>query len=194
MQEFQKRVAAATMKNSMATFVILMLITAFFAIGIQRVDIRTIFSDLFPKNHPFVETFKDHPNFGNPLTVVMMVKVKNGDIYNPETLEKCLSIGFNSDMPPTFPTTGCPAPRALPTTGQWDDEINELAQQFVESINSENMELLNEIFNERPTTRARDRDSTRTTNRYVPYSGGKKKKKSKKKKKTKKRNKSKKRR
>ena len=88
MEEFQKKVAEVTMKNSVASFVILMLITAFFAVGIQRVDIRTIFSDLFPKNHPFVETFKDHPNFGNPLTVVMMVKVKNGDIYNPETLEK----------------------------------------------------------------------------------------------------------
>ena len=113
----------------------------------------------------------------------------SSNVENPETLEKCLSIGFNSDMPPTFPTTGCPAPRALPTTGQWDREIDELAQQFVESINSENMELLNEIFNERPLNRARDRGSTRTTNRYAPYSGGKKKKKSNKKKKTRKKSK-----
>ena len=43
MEEFQKRVAAVTMKNRVASFVILMLITAFFAVGIQRVDIRTIF-------------------------------------------------------------------------------------------------------------------------------------------------------
>ena len=100
MEEFQKRVAEITMKHSVASFVILMLITAFFAVGLQRVDIRTIFSDLFPKNHPFVETFKDHPNFGNPLTVVMMVKVKNGDIYNPETLEKIWRMSRDIDLAP----------------------------------------------------------------------------------------------
>ena len=51
MEEFQK-VAEVTMKHRVASFVLLMLVTAFFAVGIQRVDIRTIFSDLFPKNHP----------------------------------------------------------------------------------------------------------------------------------------------
>ncbi|MEQ8663260.1 MAG: MMPL family transporter, partial [Gammaproteobacteria bacterium] len=48
----------------------------------------TIFSDLFPKDHPYVQTYRDHPNFGNPLTVTLMVKVKDGTIYNPETLQK----------------------------------------------------------------------------------------------------------
>ena len=48
-------------------------ITAFFAYGLQFVELKTIFSDLFPKTHPFVETYVDHPNFGNPLTVTMML-------------------------------------------------------------------------------------------------------------------------
>ncbi len=100
MEEFQRRVAEVTMRHRVASFVILMLITAFFAFGIQRVDIRTIFSDLFPKNHPFVETFKDHPNFGNPLTVTVMVKVKSGDIYNPETLDKIWRLSRDIDLAP----------------------------------------------------------------------------------------------
>ena len=40
MEEFQKRVAEVTMKNSVASFVILMLITAFFAVGIQRARVQ----------------------------------------------------------------------------------------------------------------------------------------------------------
>ena len=100
MEEFQNKFASLTMRHRMASFIILMLITAFFAVGMQRVDIRTIFSDLFPKNHPFVETFKDHPNFGNPLTVTLMVKVKSGDIYNPETLDKIWRLSRDIDLAP----------------------------------------------------------------------------------------------
>jgi len=100
MEEFQNKFASLTMRHRMTSFIILMLITAFFAVGMQRVDIRTIFSDLFPKNHPFVETFKDHPNFGNPLTVTLMVKVKSGDIYNPETLDKIWRLSRDIDLAP----------------------------------------------------------------------------------------------
>ncbi len=50
----------------------------FFAIGASRLAIKTIFSDLFPATHPLIQTYKDHPNFGNPLTVTLMVKRADG--------------------------------------------------------------------------------------------------------------------
>ena len=75
-------------------------ITVFFAVGLSRVELRTIFTDLLPKNHPFVQTYKDHPNFGNPLTVTMMVKRKDGDIYNPETLQKVWNLTRDIDLTP----------------------------------------------------------------------------------------------
>ena len=75
-------------------------VTLFFAIGLQRVELRTIFSDLLPKNHPFVQTYKDHPNFGNPLTVTIMVENKNGDIYNDETLLKVWNLTRDIDLAP----------------------------------------------------------------------------------------------
>ncbi len=53
---------------------ILVALTAFFASQLRNVELRTIFSDLLPSNHPFVQTYKDHPNFGNPLTVTIMIK------------------------------------------------------------------------------------------------------------------------
>lgn len=79
---------------------LLTLVTLFFAMGLQRVELRTIFSDLLPKNHPFVQTYKDHPNFGNPLTVTIMVENKYGDIYNAETLLKVWNLTRDIDLAP----------------------------------------------------------------------------------------------
>ncbi len=75
-------------------------ITVFFAAGLRHVELRTIFSDLLPKSHPFVQTYTDHPNFGNPLTLTVMVKRKDGDIYNPETLQKVWDITRDIDLTP----------------------------------------------------------------------------------------------
>lgn len=76
-------------------------LTVFFAFGVLRVELKTIFTDLLPKNHPFVETYRDHPNFGNPLTVTVMVKRTDGEtIYNPETLQKVWDMTRNIDLTP----------------------------------------------------------------------------------------------
>ncbi|MGK2914410.1 MAG: efflux RND transporter permease subunit, partial [Porticoccaceae bacterium] len=75
-------------------------ITAFFAYGAKNVRLETIFSDLLPANHPFVQAFQDHPGFGNPLTVTIMVKRKDGDIYNPETLAKVWKMTRDVDLVP----------------------------------------------------------------------------------------------
>jgi len=62
---------------------VLVAITVFFGAQLRNVELRTIFSDLLPSTHPFVQTYKDHPNFGNPLTVTVMIKRTDGeDIYN----------------------------------------------------------------------------------------------------------------
>ena len=65
------RFAAWVINNRNLSLAILLAITAFFAVGLTKVQVKTIFSDLFPKDHPFVQTYKAHNNFGNPLTVVL---------------------------------------------------------------------------------------------------------------------------
>jgi predicted RND superfamily exporter protein len=75
-------------------------ITVFFGIGLRNVELKTIFSDLLPKDDPFVQVFKDHPNFGNPLTVTLMVKNKHGDIYNAATLSKVWQLTRDIDLAP----------------------------------------------------------------------------------------------
>ncbi|AXQ28525.1 RND transporter [Solimonas sp. K1W22B-7] len=74
------------------------LVTLGFAAGLPGLTIKTIFSDLLPSDDPFVQVFKDHPNFGNPLTVTVMIKHKNGDIYNAETLNKVWAFTRDIDL------------------------------------------------------------------------------------------------
>ncbi|WP_414730183.1 efflux RND transporter permease subunit, partial [Zhongshania aliphaticivorans] len=48
----------------------------------------------------FIQVFKDHPNFGNPLTFTLMVKTKKGDIYNAQTLDKVWQLTRDIDLSP----------------------------------------------------------------------------------------------
>ena len=100
MTGLRHRLARLTLAHRGIALILIGLITAFFAVGVARVELRTIFSDLFPKNHPFVQTFRDHPNFGNPLTVTLMLKVREGDIYNPDTLAKVWRLSRDIDLAP----------------------------------------------------------------------------------------------
>jgi hypothetical protein len=100
MYSLRYRIAAVIMGHRLASALIFAAFTAFFALGLRHVQLRTIFSDLLPKNHPFVKAYKDHPNFGNPLTISVMVLRKNGDIYNPETLAKVWQLTRDIDLTP----------------------------------------------------------------------------------------------
>lgn len=88
------------MRRGWLSLAVLLGITALFGVGLRNVELKTIFSDLLPKNHEFVKVFKDHPNFGNPLTVTIMVKVVDGDIYNAETLKKIWDMTRDVDLTP----------------------------------------------------------------------------------------------
>jgi predicted RND superfamily exporter protein len=85
-------------KGGVAAFFIV--VTLFFAAGLPRVHLRTIFSDLLPKDDPFVQVFKDHPTFGNPLTVLIMVKRRHGTIYDARTLDKVWKLTRDIDLAP----------------------------------------------------------------------------------------------
>jgi uncharacterized protein len=82
-------------------FVVLMIIvTAGFALGLRHLKIATSFSDLLPSNHEFVRIFHDHPNFGSPLTVQVVIKRTDGDIFDKNTLAKVWRITKAIDLIP----------------------------------------------------------------------------------------------
>ena len=97
---FRFRLARWVMDHRIAVSIAFLLVTLGFVAGFPRVEIRTVFKDLLPRDDPFVQVFYDHPNFGNPLTVFIMVKCKSGDIYNTETLQKVWDLTRAVDLAP----------------------------------------------------------------------------------------------
>ena len=94
------RIAKWVMNHRGLSAVVFALITLFFGIGLKDVKLDTIFSDLLPRDEPYVQVFKDHPNFGNPLTFTLMLQRKDGDIYNAETLSKVWKLTRDIDLAP----------------------------------------------------------------------------------------------
>jgi predicted RND superfamily exporter protein len=71
-----------------AAAIVILLATLFFAWEVKHLDISTRFSDLYPRNHPYTKLFEKYPGFGSPFTVSLVMQVKKGTIYNPQTLRK----------------------------------------------------------------------------------------------------------
>lgn len=100
MYSVRYRIAKWVMQRRAVSTILFVVITAIFAAGLRNVELKTIFSDLLPKDDPFVQVFKEHPNFGNPLTITLMVKRKDGDIYNATTLDKVWKLTRDIDLAP----------------------------------------------------------------------------------------------
>jgi len=101
LKTLRHRISEFVIHHVWMSLLVMLAITAFFGWGLRNVELKTIFSDLLPENHPFVQVYKDHPNFGNPLTVTVMVKRTDGQtIYNPETLQKVWDLTRGIDLTP----------------------------------------------------------------------------------------------
>ncbi|MEM8489507.1 MAG: MMPL family transporter [Pseudomonadota bacterium] len=92
--------AASIVRHRATVLTLLIAATLFFAAGLRHVELKTIFTDLLPKQHPYVQVYKDHPNFGNPLTVFMYVRSIDGDIYNAQTLRLIWDLTRDIDLSP----------------------------------------------------------------------------------------------
>ena len=83
-----KRWAERLYDYRLAATIVVTLLTLFFAWEVRHLDFSTRFSDLYPRNHPYVKVFEKYPAFGSPFTISLVIEVKKGTIYNPKTLEK----------------------------------------------------------------------------------------------------------
>jgi predicted RND superfamily exporter protein len=87
------------MRHRAAAGFFFLAVTLFFAVGLRNVELKTIFSDLLPADDPYVQVYQDHPGFGSPLTMLVMVKrTDGGDIYNAETLRKVWDLTRDIDL------------------------------------------------------------------------------------------------
>jgi uncharacterized protein len=114
-------IARWVMRHRVGVGIGFIIVTLGFMAGFPHVNIRTVFNDLLPRDDPFVHVYFDHRNFGNPLTMSIMVKRKNGDIYHPETLQKVWQLTRDIDLAPGVdhdqvrsPPRSCDTPKQLP--------------------------------------------------------------------------------
>lgn len=80
--------------------IVILLLTSFFAWEVKNLDISTRFSDLYPRNHPYTKLFEKYPGFGSPFTVSLVIQVKKGTIYSPQTLQKIQEATRQVDLIP----------------------------------------------------------------------------------------------
>lgn len=83
------RLAHFTIRHRLPFLICILLLTVFFGYEASRVKIESPTIDLFPKGHPYVETFKQYQDiFGGANTMAIGIVVREGDIFNYQTLEK----------------------------------------------------------------------------------------------------------
>ena len=71
-------------------------VTVILGIFAVQLDVRTIFTDLQPSNHPYIKTNEEFKNtFGGANVVTIMVETKKADIFNYETLATIKQITDN---------------------------------------------------------------------------------------------------
>jgi len=82
-----RRAGALILRNRAPIGAILIVITLFMAYWAAHVPIATHFEDFFPANHPNTLLYRQYRDqYGGAQTVVLMIRVKHGDIFNFKTL------------------------------------------------------------------------------------------------------------
>ncbi|MGH7932983.1 MAG: efflux RND transporter permease subunit [Candidatus Binataceae bacterium] len=87
------RVGAFVMRHRVVIGVALLAITAFMGFWASRVKIATKFENFFPADHANVELYRKYTyQYGGAQTLAVMLRVKQGDIFNYKTLKKIQDI------------------------------------------------------------------------------------------------------
>ena len=88
-----KKFADFVIKRRLMVLLIVLAITIFFGYQMTRLTISTNFNDLLPQTHEYIKLHNDfRKTFGGANFLVIMISVKNGDIFNQKTLEKIRTI------------------------------------------------------------------------------------------------------
>jgi len=84
-----KRFAELVIKYRALIVLAIAVITAGFALQIPQLNILTSFGDLLPQTHPYIRVHNEmSKTFGGANFLLMLLEVKEGDIFNRETLGK----------------------------------------------------------------------------------------------------------
>jgi predicted RND superfamily exporter protein len=79
---------------------ILLIISAVMIYYCSKVTIRTNFDDFFPSYHPDVQLYQKWHKYGGAQTLSIMIQVREGDIFNHDTLSKIEDVQREVDKLP----------------------------------------------------------------------------------------------
>jgi predicted RND superfamily exporter protein len=87
------RIPILILRHRMIFVFALLAMTVFFAVQIRHCRMASYADDLLPGKHPYVQVNKEFREiFGGANIVLVAVTVKEGDIFNPQTLQKIQNI------------------------------------------------------------------------------------------------------
>lgn len=129
-------------KFRLMVLIAMILITGFFATQIFHMQMFTQFLDLFPANHPYVKVHKQYERFfGGAYQATLVLEVKNGDVFNQETLNKIQRIQYDVDLIPGvdhFSVLSIASPRANFTI---ETPTGFAVRQIMKDVPKDNQEL-----------------------------------------------------
>ncbi len=77
------------LRNKMLTIAVVTVLTAIFGFYCAKIRLHTDFFDFYPRQHEYIRFYNEFRRmFGSANIMSVILEVKDGDIYNPETLQK----------------------------------------------------------------------------------------------------------
>jgi len=88
-----KKLSDFIIEKRLLVLTIISLISLFFVYKVKDIEVYTKFADLLPQGHEYIKVHnRIRAQFGGANTVNMVLQVKEGDIFNPTTLQKIRDI------------------------------------------------------------------------------------------------------
>jgi len=93
MSSAMKKFSHFIIEQRVLIFITISLATLFFGYKIKDLEVHTKFADLLPQGHEYVKLHnRIRSQFGGANSVVMVLQVREGDIFTPKTLQKIRDI------------------------------------------------------------------------------------------------------
>ncbi len=152
MKTWQERLGEKIISARWPILIIIILFTAFMGYETYRLNIQTLFRDLIPRNHPYViQHLKHQKQFGGANQITVQLKVRDGSIFNIQTLQKLWDLNEDCQFLPCVDKYkvislaakkvknvkvtdwGIKSPPLMKTVPQTQDEIDALEDAVVKN-------------------------------------------------------------
>ena len=77
-----EKFALACIKFRKSVLAVVAVLTVIFAYFAQNIEVKTVFDDLMPTSHPYVQIHNEYKNtFGGTNIITFMIEAEEGDIF-----------------------------------------------------------------------------------------------------------------